>query len=119
MVVVPVGGPATDVVGLGRWRAVAFVTPALALVGVFLIFPALWTLYIGVTNYRLTGAAAQAPSIIGLDNYGRALRDPSFYRSLWLTFVFVLGSAVVGQNVFGFALAYALRSTRRVLRRVI
>ena len=108
---------AADVVGLGRWRAVAFVAPALALIGVFLIFPALWTLYIGATDFRLTGAAAQAPSIVGLDNYRRALRDPGFYRSLWLTLVFVFGSAVVGQNVFGFALAYALRSTRRALRR--
>jgi len=112
-------GPTGDVVGLGRWRAVAFVAPALALIGVFLIFPALWTLYIGATDFRLTGAAARAPSFVGLSNFSRALHDPSFYRSLWLTLVFVLGSAVVGQNMLGFALAYAMRSTRRVLRRVI
>jgi len=112
-------GPASDVVGLGRWRAVGFVAPALALIGVFLVFPALWTLYIGVTDFRLTGAAARAPDLVGLGNYDRALRDPTFYRSLWLTLIFVLGSAVVGQNVFGFALAYALRSTRRAVRRAI
>jgi multiple sugar transport system permease protein len=112
-------GPATDVVGLGRWRAAGFIAPALALIGVFLIFPALWTLYIGATDFRLTGTAARAPDIVGLSNYGRALRDPTFYRSLWLTLVFVLGSAVIGQNVFGFALAYALRTTRRAVRRVI
>jgi multiple sugar transport system permease protein len=112
-------GPMTDVVGLGRWRAMGFLTPALALVGVFLVFPALWTLYIGVTDFRLTGAAAAAPDIVGLDNYSRALRDPTFYRSLWLTLVFVLGSAVVGQNAFGFALAYALRSTRHAVRRIM
>jgi multiple sugar transport system permease protein len=112
-------GPTSDVVGLGRWRAVGFVAPALALIGVFLIFPALWTLYIGATDFRLTGAAAQAPRVVGLDNYARVLRDPSFYRSLWLTLVFVLGSAVIGQNAFGFALAYALRSTRQAVRRGI
>jgi multiple sugar transport system permease protein len=115
----PVPGPATDVVGLGRWRALGFVAPALVLIGVFLVFPALWTLYIGVTNYRLTGVAARTPEVVGLDNYRRALTDPTFYRSLRLTLIFVLGSAVVGQNVLGFALAYALRTARRALRRTI
>jgi multiple sugar transport system permease protein len=107
------------VVGLGRWRALGFVAPALVLIGVFLVFPALWTLYIGATNYRLTGVAARSPEIVGLDNYRRALSDPTFYRSMRLTLIFVLGSAVVGQNVLGFALAYALRSARRAVRRTI
>jgi multiple sugar transport system permease protein len=107
------------VVGLGRWRALGFVAPALVLIGVFLVFPALWTLYIGATNYRLTGVAARAPEFVGLDNYRRALSDPTFYRSMRLTLIFVLGSAVIGQNVLGFALAYALRSARRAVRRTI
>ncbi|HEX6501386.1 MAG TPA: sugar ABC transporter permease [Micromonosporaceae bacterium] len=113
------GGTDSDVVGLGRWRALGFVAPALALIGVFLVFPAVWTLYIGATNFRLTGTEARSPDIVGLDNYRRALTDPSFYHSLWLTLVFVLGSAVVGQNVLGFALAFALRAVRRVARRAI
>ncbi len=111
--------PPGDVVGLGRWRAAGFVTPALLLIGVFLVFPALWTLYIGVTDFRLTGATAQSPGLVGLANYRRALGDATFYRSLWLTLGYVLGSAVVGQNIFGFALAYALRATGRLVRRVI
>src|SRR6266542_827805 len=108
--------PTSDVVGLGRLRAIGFVAPALALIGVFLVCPALWTLYIGATTYRLTGVAARTPDLVGLDNYRRALSDPTFYRSLRLTLVFVLGSAVVGQNVLGFALAYALRSAPAQLR---
>lgn len=106
-------------VGLGRWRALGFVAPAVALIGVFLVFPAVWTLYIGATNYRLTGTAARVPDVVGLDNYRRALTDPTFYRSLRLTLVFVLGSAVVGQNVLGFALAYALRSAAGAVRRAM
>lgn len=106
-------------VGLGHWRALGFVAPALALIGVFLVFPALWTLYIGATNFRLTGTAARSPAIVGADNYQHALSDPSFYHSLWLTLVFVLGSAVVGQNVLGFALAFALRPVPRSARRAI
>ena len=112
-------GPTADALGLGRWRAAGFVVPALTLIGVFLVFPALWTLYIGTTNYRLTGIAARRPEFVGLDNYERALTDPTFYNSLWLTLLFVLGSALLGQNVLGFLLAFALRAARRGVRRVV
>jgi multiple sugar transport system permease protein len=108
-----------DVLGLGRARAAGFLAPALVLIGVFLIFPALWTLYIGVTNYRLTGTAARSPDFVGVGNYRTALTDPSFYHSLWLTLIFVLGSAVIGQNGLGFTLAYALRRARKAVRRLI
>ena len=109
----------TDVVGLGRSRAIGFIAPAAALIGVFLLFPALWTLYIGATNFRLTGIEARSPSIVGLDNYARALDDDRFYHSLWVTLLFVLGSAVLGQNVLGFSLAWALRGVRRWLGRLV
>lgn len=110
---------ATDVAGLGRARAVGFVAPALLLIGAFLIFPALWTIYIGLTDYQLTGPASVAPRVVGLANYLEALNDALFSNSLWLTLVYVIGSAVIGQNLLGFALAWTLRSARPWLRRVV
>ena len=110
---------ATDAAGLGRFRASAFVVPALALIGVFLVYPALWTLYLGLTNYRLTGVAAARPQVVGLDNYTHALSDPEFLSSLWLTLLYVLGSAVIGQSVLGFVLAWTMRSVPRVVRTVV
>ncbi|MGH3992321.1 MAG: carbohydrate ABC transporter permease, partial [Pseudonocardiaceae bacterium] len=112
-------GTASDVAGLGVLRGGAFVLPALATIGIFLLFPALWTIYIGITNYRLTGEQARNPRVIGADNYTRALEDPLFGNSLWLTLLFVLGSAVIGQNVLGFALAWMLRRTPSALRRTV
>lgn len=93
--------------------------PGLLLIGIFLIFPALWTLYIGVTDYQLTGPASVSPSIVGLDNYLEALNDALFGNALWLSVVFVLGSAVIGQNLLGFALAWTLRSAPGWLRRLV
>ena len=110
---------ATDAAGLGRFRASAFVVPALALIGIFLVYPALWTLYLGLTNYRLTGVAAARPQVVGLDNYTHALSDPEFLNSLWLTLLYVLGSAVIGQSILGFALAWMMRSVPRVVRTVV
>src|SRR6185312_14848673 len=63
---VPRQGDETDAAGLGRIRASAFVVPALLLVGAFLVFPAMWTLYLGLTDYRLTGIAAAHPQFVGL-----------------------------------------------------
>lgn len=95
-----------DVAGLGRARAAAFVAPSLVLIGVFLVFPALWTLYLGLTNYRLTGSAALHPKFVGIQNYLSALSDDRFANSLVLTLVFVFGSAVIGQSVLGFSIAW-------------
>jgi multiple sugar transport system permease protein len=105
--------------GLGRRRAALFVAPALLLVGAFLLFPAFWTIYLGLTDYRLTGLAAADPQMVGLDNFDRALGDERFGNSLWLTLQFVLGSAVLGQAVLGFAIAWVMRNRRGALRRTV
>ncbi|WP_082310288.1 carbohydrate ABC transporter permease [Nonomuraea sp. SBT364] len=109
----------SDAAGLGRLRAGAFVAPALALIAVFLVFPALWVIYLGLTNYRLTGVAAAEPQFVGLDNFVKALTDPEFWDSTWLTFQFVLGSAVIGQVVLGFTLAWMLKDRRGTLKSVV
>jgi multiple sugar transport system permease protein len=109
----------TDAAGLGRRRAAAFVLPALVLIGVFLVFPALWTIYLGLTDYRLTGLAAADPQIVGLSNYTDALGDERFQDSFWLTVQYVLGSAVIGQAGLGFAIAWTMRDRRGPVRRIV
>jgi multiple sugar transport system permease protein len=111
--------PETDAAGLGKARATAFVTPALLLVGAFLVFPALWTLYLGITDYRLTGIAAADPHIVGLQNYTDALTDPQFRNALALTLLFVLGSAIVGQTVLGFSIAWSMRAVPKTVKTVV
>lgn len=108
-----------DSSGLGVARAIGFVSPALLLIGLFLVFPALWTIYIGLTDYTLTGPSSVAPSFVGLTNFMNALDDALFGNAVWLTLVFVVGSAVLGQNLLGFALAWVLRSARPLVRRVV
>ncbi|WP_232847987.1 carbohydrate ABC transporter permease [Occultella kanbiaonis] len=110
---------ADDVAGLGRLRAGGFVAPALALIGLFLVFPAVWTIYLGMTNYRLTGLAAANPEFVGLDNFASALTDDAFWHSLWLTLIFVLVSGVIGQTLLGFSIAWALRHVRGWAKSVI
>ncbi|MGH8777384.1 MAG: carbohydrate ABC transporter permease, partial [Jiangellaceae bacterium] len=105
--------------GLGRRRAVAFVAPALVVIAIFLLFPALWTLYLGLTNYRLTGLAAAEPEFVGIDNYVDALTDDRFVSSLVLTLIFVFGSAILGQTVLGFTIAWAMRPASKRVRTIV
>ncbi|MFE3450721.1 carbohydrate ABC transporter permease [Nonomuraea sp. NPDC059194] len=108
-----------DAAGLGTSRAAAFIAPAMVLIAVFLVFPALWVIYLGLTNYRLTGVAAAEPRFVGLDNFVKAASDGAFWNSTWLTVQFVLGSAVIGQVVLGFTIAWLLRERRGPLKRVV
>jgi len=110
---------ATDAAGLGRARAGALVAPALVLIAIFLIFPALWTIYLGLTDYSLTGAAAADPQFVGTQNFTDALNDRFFINSLWVTLIYVFGSAIIGQTVLGFALAWMLRGARPAVRAVV
>jgi multiple sugar transport system permease protein len=93
--------------------------PAMALIGVFLVFPALWTLYLALTNYRLTGLSAAHPSFVGASNYSQAITGGDFAHSLVITLVYVFGSAAIGQCVLGFALAWKFREWRSRFRRVV
>jgi len=93
---------------LGKGAATVFLSPSLLFIGVFLLIPAFWTLYLGLTDYKLVGIEALNPSFIGLDNFAKALQDPQFLSSLKLTIVYVLGSAIFGQALLGFILAWVL-----------
>ena len=93
--------------------------PAFALLALFFLGPILWCVYASFTDIALTGATASTPHMIGLRNYRRMFDDPQFRQSLWITVVFVLGSAVIGQNVGGMILALLMKSRRRIARAVV
>jgi multiple sugar transport system permease protein len=95
------------------------VLPAVLLLVVFLAGPVLWAFHASFTNAGLTGRNARSPDWIGLENYQRLLVDPVLPLSLGLTVLFVLGSAVLGQNLLGLALAVLMRRARRVVSGVV
>jgi multiple sugar transport system permease protein len=97
-------------------RIGAFV-PALLLLGVFFAGPLLWAVYSAFTDVALTGSASV--NFIGLDNFSTMWRDSQFWNSLWLTLVFVVGSAVIGQNTLGLLVALLLRGRGKTARGVV
>ena len=97
---------------VSSWRdavtVVGFLAPVLALVGIFTIWPALWAVAQSFTNKSLIGVTATHPEFVGLQNYDRLLHDSALYASFFRTTVFVLFSAIIGQTLIGFAIAYLM-----------
>lgn len=93
--------------------------PAIVLLLAFMAGPIIYALYGSLTDRALTGPRAANPQFIGLDNYAALFSSPDFWMSLWLTVVFVLASAVIGQNLLGMLLAVLLRSAVKPLRSLV
>ncbi|GAB2956541.1 carbohydrate ABC transporter permease [Nonomuraea fastidiosa] len=93
--------------------------PALILLALFMAGPILWSVYIAFTNETLTGSASVNSQFVGFDNFARLFDDPNFINSFLLTFVFVIGSAVIGQNTLGLIIALLMRGRGRVTRSVV
>ncbi|MET8863168.1 sugar ABC transporter permease [Nonomuraea sp. NPDC004580] len=111
----PAGGPSRRRVM--RWLLP--LGPALVLLALFLAGPILWSVYIAFTNETLTGSASVNSQFVGLDNFVKLFDDPDFINSFLLTFVFVIGSAVIGQNTLGLIIALLMRGRGRVTRSTV
>lgn len=95
------------------------ILPTVALLLVFFAGPILWALYGSFTNMALSGPQARDPEFVGFANYARLVQDPDFFRAMWLTVVFVVASAIIGQNVLGMSLALLLRRGSRAVGGVV
>ncbi len=74
----------------------------------FTVWPAIWAVVQSFTNRELTGLGALNPQFVGFANYKEILQDGDFYSAMGRTVVFVIVSAVIGQTVFGFVVAYLM-----------
>jgi len=102
-----------------QWSSLVMLSPAMALLGVLFVFPVLYAGYLGFTNLALVGSRSRDYEFTGLDNVTRMLGDYVFVKSSWLTIIFVVGSAIIGQTVLGMALAILLRNALVSVRAVI
>ena len=93
--------------------------PSIVLLGLFVAGPILWCFYAAFTNSALSGIAARRPKFVGLDNFTTAFTSSDVAASLWLTMVFVLLSAVVGQNGLGILLAVFMQHRGKLLRGIV
>jgi multiple sugar transport system permease protein len=110
---------------LSRPISLAFISPALVLVALFLIYPFFSIFFMSFTNQALTGAAARNVQFVGLQNYvdlfdfNTWMNRGEFGSSLWLTAQFVIGSALIGQAGLGLLIALVFHQRQGLLRQVV
>ncbi|WP_460653655.1 carbohydrate ABC transporter permease [Kribbella endophytica] len=108
----------------GRPRAAQVVkmlplAPAIGLMVVFLAGPIIYCVYAAFTNMALTGTGANNVQFVGLDNFRKAFGSSAFTNSIWLTLVFTLISAIIGQNTLGLGLALLMRRSTKLVRNFV
>jgi multiple sugar transport system permease protein len=110
---------------LSRRAALLFLVPGAVLVGLFVLLPFFWVIFVSFTNRTLLGATALHPAFVGLENYLRLFDPVSFFTrgqfgsSLIITTEFVLLSALVGQALLGLLLAWLMQTIPAPLKRVV
>ena len=65
-----------------------FIAPNMILFLTFMIVPLFYTIYISLTKWNILGT----PVFIGLENYQKLLTSKVFWRSVWNTVYYTLGT---------------------------
>ena len=100
-----------------KTKAWLYLTPALLIIFIVIVFPILYTGYISVTNMSLYHWSDY--KVIGLDNYARALfKFDSVFLSALLTTVLWTALNMVIQLGVGFLIALGLNTPKLRLKRV-
>lgn len=100
-------------------QAVLFLAPSILLLLMFFVGPIVMTFFFSFTNFSLTGAAAQNIDFVGFQNFSNLMSDPRFEQSFFTTLLFLSFSGIIGQQLFGFLLAFLMKNTHRSFRKII
>jgi multiple sugar transport system permease protein len=85
----------------------------------FLVLPVVVALFLALTDLSLIGQQRDYVSFVGFDNFYRLFRDQVFYRSLSNTFLVILFSGVIGQQLLGLITARLMQHRHPFFRRII
>lgn len=102
-----------------EWGSLLLLGPAVALLLGLFFAPVAYAFYLGFTNLNLIGPTALNYHFTGLDNLNTLLHDDLFPHSLWITFVFVIGSGVIGVTAVGLLLALLMQRAHPVIRVIV
>lgn len=97
-------------------ESIAFLAPLSLLFLAFMAWPIIWTLILAFSNMKLTGVTALHWHLIGFANFAKLFTSSEFLKSTLLSFVFLFGSAYLGQCVLGFFLALLMQKRKRWVR---
>lgn len=94
-----------------KYGYLLFVSPAILWMLIFTVYPFFYSFYISSTNMSLLNLGKE--TFIGFQNYKNLIINPDFISSCKLSLKFS-AFVVVGQFIFGFALASLLKNSRKL-----
>lgn len=100
-------------------KALGFLLPTLVLLAIFFIWPIVLSFFYSMTNMTLSGSKAVNYDFVWFDNFVRLFADPLFRTSFWNTLIFLVFSAIIGQLVFGFIIAYLMKQKHPAVRSTV
>ncbi|HET9851962.1 MAG TPA: sugar ABC transporter permease [Candidatus Limnocylindrales bacterium] len=83
-----------------------FLTPALALIATFLVYPIVAVFYYSFLDYNIVSA----PTFVGLENYQRLLGDATFFKALTHSVIYL----AVTPTIIALSVALAIVVNRRL-----
>lgn len=96
-----------------------FLSPSLILLVVFFIGPVIMTVFFSFTDFSLTGTTAREVSYVGFDNFTNLFKDHRFFSSVNATWIFLLASGIIGQQLLGFVVAFLMQRKNKLFRKVV
>lgn len=91
---------------VGKWAEkkyiFCFLAPAMIILTAFAAYITISLIYLSLCNWNVTNPS---PVFTGLTNYVNIVKDPSFWKSLGRTFLYLIFT-VTGEVVLGFFVAY-------------
>lgn len=87
---------------------VCTLAPAFAILGAYVVWPTLYSLYLSFFKTRLN----RVVGFVGVDNYLQLFHDAAFYNALRVTVLYTLGT-VLGAIILGIAVAIPLSAVKR------
>ena len=100
-------------------KALFYLLPTLALLLFFFLWPIVLSFYYSLTDLTLSGSRSVNYDFVGFTNFMNLFTDPLFKTSFMNTLIFLIFSAIIGQLVFGFIIAYLMKQKNKVVRSVV
>ena len=100
-------------------KALGFLLPTIVLLAIFFVWPIVLSFYYSMTNMTLSGSKAVNFDFVGFQNFTRLFADPLFRTSFMNTLIFLVFSAIIGQLVFGFIIAYLMKQKNQIVRSTV
>jgi multiple sugar transport system permease protein len=101
------------------WNSALLLSPAGLLLAALFLAPVAYSVYLGLTNLQLIGPRSVNYHFTGMANLRMLFRDREFYRSIYLTLYFVVGSGAIGSTLVGLMLALLMQDAQPALKAAV